>query len=96
MSAPLTWLTSLDLGGCREVIDEGVKMLAPLTEDDAGRTWFMSLTHNSLGGQFLMAVPKSALHTPAGNLPDGGPLPPAGNSAGGFACDPLQLWSCFG
>jgi hypothetical protein len=32
-------------------------------EDDAGRTWFMSITHNSLGGQFLMAVPKSALFT---------------------------------
>jgi hypothetical protein len=30
-------------------------------EDEAGRTWFMSLTHNSLGGQFLMAVPKSAV-----------------------------------
>jgi hypothetical protein len=36
------------------------------------------------------------LHTPAGNLLDGGPLPPAGSSAGGFACDPLQLWPCFG
>jgi hypothetical protein len=36
-------------------------------EDDVGRTWFMSITHNSLSGQFLMAVPKSALFT--GNLP---------------------------
>jgi hypothetical protein len=27
-------------------------------EDDVGGTWFMSLTHNSLGGQFLRVVPK--------------------------------------
>ena len=33
-------------------------------EDDAGKTWFMSLTHNSLGGQFLMAVSKSAFTLP--------------------------------
>jgi hypothetical protein len=29
------------------------------------------------------------LPTPAGNLPDGGPLPPAGSSPGGFALPPL-------
>jgi hypothetical protein len=37
-------------------------------EDDAGRMWFMSLTHNSLGGQFLMAVPKSAFTLPSAIL----------------------------
>jgi hypothetical protein len=34
---------------------------------------------------------RSQSSTPAGNLTDGGPLPLAGSSAGGFACDPLQL-----
>jgi hypothetical protein len=32
-------------------------------EDDTARAWFMSISHHSLGGQFLMAVPKFALFT---------------------------------
>jgi hypothetical protein len=39
-------------------------------EDDVGRMWFMSLKHNSLGGQLLMAVLKSALFTlPPASIP---------------------------
>jgi hypothetical protein len=31
--------------------------------EGADRAWFMSITHRSLGGQFLMALPKNALFT---------------------------------
>ena len=34
----------------------------------ADRTWLMSVTHHSLGGQFLMSIPKSALFTLEPNI----------------------------
>jgi hypothetical protein len=100
--------TSLDLSRCEQVSDDGLrslKCLASLTSlNMTSNRQVLDNELRSLAGLTALTkldlslcdqVSYDGMRSLAG-LTAGGPLPLAGSSAGGFACDPLQLWPCFG